>query len=183
MPEEPSERIGCRRASQPLKSPTTWTSGAAGAQTANDVPRHALELAHVRAEPRPQLLVAALADQVQVEVADRRQEAVGILELDRAEVLVVDLERVVQRQLDAVDDALEDPGGVDRLERMGLAVDHGAHRRGGRAHRADDDAAGLWMRPEDRVRVGVLAPGEALEVWGGGGGHRLLLPFPASAPT
>src|SRR5579871_896529 len=38
IPEEPSERIGCRRPSHELKSPTTATERAFGAQTANAVP-------------------------------------------------------------------------------------------------------------------------------------------------
>ena len=70
MPPEPSERIACSRPSQELKSPTTLTARAAGAQTANAVPLDALVLAHVGAEALVQLLVAALADQVQVELAD-----------------------------------------------------------------------------------------------------------------
>ena len=37
-PELPSTRIGCRRPSQPLKSPTTRTARAPGAHTANEVP-------------------------------------------------------------------------------------------------------------------------------------------------
>src|SRR4029079_19201602 len=37
-PDAPSERIGCRRPSQELKSPTTETERAFGAQTANAVP-------------------------------------------------------------------------------------------------------------------------------------------------
>ena len=38
MPLDPSERIACRRPSQELKSPTTLTARADGAQTANAVP-------------------------------------------------------------------------------------------------------------------------------------------------
>ena len=58
---------------------------------------HAVELAHVRAEPLPQLLVAALADQVQVELADRGQEAVRVLGGDLV-AAVVDLVAVGERQ-------------------------------------------------------------------------------------
>ena len=58
----------CSRPSQKLKSPTTETERAAGAQTANDVPAHAVDLAHVGAHLRPQLLVAAFAEEVLVEV-------------------------------------------------------------------------------------------------------------------
>ena len=38
IPEEPRARIGCSRPSQELKSPTTRTARALGAQTANAVP-------------------------------------------------------------------------------------------------------------------------------------------------
>ncbi len=41
-PELPSERIGKYRPSQWLKSPTTETRLALGAQTANDTPMHAI---------------------------------------------------------------------------------------------------------------------------------------------
>ena len=76
----PIERIACRRPSQELKSPTTLTARAAGAHTANAVPVHALMLDDVGAEPLVELLVAALADQVQVELAERRRERVGVLD-------------------------------------------------------------------------------------------------------
>src|SRR5437016_5734433 len=38
IPDPPSDRIGWSRPSQPLKSPTTPTEAAFGAQTANDTP-------------------------------------------------------------------------------------------------------------------------------------------------
>ena len=38
MPDAPRERIGCSRPSQPLKSPTTLTERAFGAQTAKETP-------------------------------------------------------------------------------------------------------------------------------------------------
>ena len=54
------------------------TERAAGAQTANAVAGDAVDLAQVRAEALVELLVAALAGQVQVELAERRQERVGV---------------------------------------------------------------------------------------------------------
>ena len=83
MPLEPSERIGCSRPSQKLKSPTTDTDRARRRPDGERGARDALELAHVRAEALPELLVAALADEVQVELADRRQEAVRVVERER----------------------------------------------------------------------------------------------------
>ena len=164
-----------------MKSPTTWTARAAGRPDGERRAADAVELAHVRAEARPQLLVAALADQVQVELAERRQEAVGVVERDRAEVGVVDLERVVQRQLGPVDEALEHAAGVDLLERDRSRPSTTARTAAAAGRRARiDHAVGVRMGAEDRVRVVVLAADEALEIWGGGDGHRLRLPFPAS---
>ena len=75
---------------------------------------HALVLEGVGAEARVELLVATLADQVQVELAERRQERVRVVDRELAARAVVDLELVAQRQLGARELALEDPGGVDR---------------------------------------------------------------------
>ena len=64
---------GERASFQPLKSPTTLTARAFGAHTANAVPVGPVDRARMRAERVPQPLVAALADQVQVELAERRE--------------------------------------------------------------------------------------------------------------
>ena len=82
MPDAPSERIGCRRPSQPLKSPTTLTERAFGAQTANAVPatpstsRTCAPSFSYSCSWRPS------RGEVQVELAERRQERVRIVELD-----------------------------------------------------------------------------------------------------
>jgi hypothetical protein len=91
-------------------------------------------LAHVRAERLPERLVAALPEEVEVDVADRGQEAVGVAHGEGAVGAVVDLELVVERQRRVGDDALEEPGGVHPLERRGLA--------------AHDDVDGLRVGPE-----------------------------------
>jgi hypothetical protein len=105
---------------------------------------HALVLHHVRAEPGVDLLVAALARQVQVELTDGRREAIGVLDPERPAGVrpVVDLELVDERQLRLRHHALEQPVGVGRLElgnRLVLHVDR--HRLGRRPDRADDDTA------------------------------------------
>ena len=93
----------------------------------------------MRAEALPQLLVAALADEVEVQLADRRQEAVGVLGRDRP-VAVVDVVAVGERQLDAREPALEHAAGVDLLHLDGLAaVRHDGDGGGGGAPRAHDD--------------------------------------------
>ena len=70
MPEAPSVRIGCTRPSQAFKSPTTLTERADGAQTVNADAGRAVDGARVGAEPLPQRLVAALAHEVKVELAE-----------------------------------------------------------------------------------------------------------------
>ena len=129
------------------------------------MPRDAVDLAHVRAEALPQLLVAALADQVQVELADRRQEAVRVLDRDRARLAVVDLELVGERQLRLREAALEDAAGVDLLERDGLALrrDDGDGGGGG-APCADDHAVAVGVRAEEGVRLRVLAGVQAIGI-------------------
>ena len=59
----------------------------------------AVELADVRAEPAVELLVAALAGEVEVELAERGRNAVRVVERERAPARVVDLEPVAERQL------------------------------------------------------------------------------------
>ena len=71
-------RIACSRPSQPLKSPTTETPAAVGAQTANATPLHAVVVDGVRAQPLPQPLVPALAREVEVQLPERGQEAVRV---------------------------------------------------------------------------------------------------------
>ena len=98
--------------------------------------------------------MAALADQVQVELADRRQERVGVLDRELAGVAVVDLELVVERQLGVLELALEHAAGVDLLElHARAAVGDRGDRARGRAQHAHDHAAVLRMRAEDGVRV------------------------------
>ena len=125
----------------------------------------ALELAHVGAEALPQLLVAALADEVQVQLADRRQEAVRVLGLHRP-VAVVDLVAVGHGQLDAGEPALEDAAGVGQLERDGVAVVHhdgdGARRGSERAHH--DGAVAVRVGAEVGMRLRVLAGEQAIGV-------------------
>ena len=56
----------------------------------------------VGAELVVDVLVTPLADQVEVEFADRRREGVGILDRERPGVAVVDLELEVERQLGVI---------------------------------------------------------------------------------
>ena len=81
-PDEPSTRIGASLPFQPLNSPIRLTPLALGAHTANDTPSTTPsargEGARMCAKDFPEPFVAALAEQVQVDLAQRRQEAVGV---------------------------------------------------------------------------------------------------------
>ena len=83
MPLDAERRIGWTRPSQPLKSPTTWTALARGRpqgeRNAPDVAQRSGVVAHVGAEHGPQLLVPALVDEVPVDLAEGRREAVGVV--------------------------------------------------------------------------------------------------------
>ena len=123
-PLEPSERIGCRRPSQELKSPTTLTARRPAPTPRTRCRRRRRCSRDVRAEPVVELLVAALADQVQVELAERRRERVRVVDRERAGVAVVDLEPVAQRQLGVLErrPRTRRRGGSARARRARLAV-------------------------------------------------------------
>src|SRR5665647_3372566 len=63
-PVDPNERIGCTEPSHSLKSPTTRTARAFGAQTANEVPRTGpmgpVSYTHLRAHETDSYLVCRL---------------------------------------------------------------------------------------------------------------------------
>ena len=103
---------------------------------------------------------------MEVQVAERRQEAVRVADGERAAVLaVVDLELVVERKRRARDGALED-ALFDVFERRGLAVlEPGGDGACRRAERADDDAAvAVRMGAEEGVGIRGLARRELLGV-------------------
>ncbi len=105
------------------------------------------------AELLVQLLVPALHDEVQVELAERRQERVRIALRERVAVRVYDLDLVLERQLRLREHRFPEPGGILQL-RLDRARLH-AHRLRLRPERAHDDAAVRLVRAEDRVRVGA----------------------------
>ncbi len=107
IPDEPSERIGCRRPSHELKSPTTATDARVRRPDRERGAGDAVDLADVRAEPLVERLVAALHREVEVELAERREERVRVAERERLAVGVLDLELVLERQAS--------PSGQQRL--------------------------------------------------------------------
>ena len=153
-----------------MKSPTTLTERADGAQTANAVPRDPVELAHVGAEPLVELLVAALTDQVQVELAERRREPVRVLDRERPRRPIVDLELVVQRQLGSWHRPFEYAPGVDLRELDDRPVVKArVDPASGRTQGPDHDAGSVGVRAEHGVWVGVLATDECVELLCGDG--------------
>ncbi len=159
-PDPPRERIGWTRPSQKFQSPTTRTARALGAQTANATPAMPVVRPGVGAEHLPQPAVAALAEQVQVELAERRPRPVGIVEDERGarsgRDAVVGLQPV---ELGAGGHlGLEDAGRVD----PGISM-----RRVSPSSPAGNDPHGdgvgpvgphhAVVEPEDPVGVAVLA--------------------------
>jgi hypothetical protein len=107
-----------------------------------------------RAERLPQLLVPALRDQVQVQLAERRQEAVRVRHLDRVVGGVAHLKRVRghgrQRQHTG-----EQPVAVV-VQLRGHPVRDDRDRLRVRAQHAKAHAAGHRVRAQQPVRVVVL---------------------------
>ncbi len=131
----------------------------------------------MRAEHPPQLLVTALVDQVDVDLAERREVAVGVVDQVRLAARIDHLEPVVGDVGD-VEDTAPDPA-VLVLEARPPAVVDGGDRVRERPQHPQRHGAVVHVRAEDRVRVPVLTAHELLEDVpvdgeGGGGGHRSL---------
>ena len=166
-PVLPSARIGCAQPVQPSKSPVTRTPCAVGRPHreagAGDRAGRGVVGAHVRAEHVPQALVAALADQVQVDLAERGQPAVR----------VVDDRRRARRSARPAGSPAAGPGTTPENRpaswtlTSGCAVAppslHDVHLVGVRAQHPDDGAVGVRVRAEHRVRVVVGAAEQAVD--------------------
>ena len=157
-PVDPSTRSGASLPSQLLNSPIRLTPLAFGAHTAKDTPSTTpsavAERPRVRAEYLPESFVATLGEQVQIDLAQGRQEPVRIGHggPERAAIgcRVTDLEPVVD-QVDERQRHREQPG-VDVLQRVPLAADQCGHHLGVRTERPDDGLVAVLVRAEDRVR-------------------------------
>ena len=136
----------------------------------------------VRPERVPEPLVAALGDEVEIELAERRKERVRVAHDDRRAVVVAGLEAIARERAPARQDALEHSRLVHARELDGLALlrQHAQRRRSG-PERAHDDAALARMRPEDAVGIGVLARDDALDLVCGRHAPRPLRSGPASS--
>ena len=118
----------------------------------------ALELALLRTESLPELLVAALSDQVHVELAERRRKRVRIVEDERRPVAPGRLQPVVERRLAAWEVGGEEPRAVDllHLDRSAALREH-AHRGCPGTEGAHDEPAALRMDAENAVWIVELA--------------------------
>ncbi len=133
---------------------------------------HALQHGRVGTEPLPQPLVPALADQVLVQLTERRQEPVGVVDLH--DVLAVgDLQPVGGQPLGARprrraglsgQGALEQAGRVDPLQDLAPTVGQDAHLARVGAPGPDAHLAGLRMGAEQAVGLVVLPTHQALDL-------------------
>ncbi len=120
----------------------------------------------MRAERGPELLVQPFADQVQVELAERRSERVRVAHDDGHRIRVGDLEVIAGQRVHARQGGLEHARGMlqPEVHRLALLGQH-AHRRRRRAKRAHDEPAVGLVDAEHAVRIRVIARDEALGVF------------------
>ena len=129
-------RIGWRRPSQPLNSPITLTRWALGAQTAKAVPATPSIVARVRAQLLVEAEMGALGQEIDVDLAQHRREAVGVLDQPLLARRASRHEAVGEALAVARDRALEEARGMGhaRARPPGLAA-HAPARRAPRAGR------------------------------------------------
>ena len=121
---------------------------------------------HVGAQDVPELLVAALVDQVQVDLAQRGQEPVRVVEDDRL-ATVLGGDPVVGDVRDgehADPDPLVLVAEVGFSPRSGRVVVQDHHPGRERLQDPDRDAALVGVRPQHGVRVSVLATDDLVEL-------------------
>ena len=120
----------------------------------------------MRAEHLPQSFVAALGEQVQVDLAERGQEPVRIgHRMDNrriAAALVADLQPVVS-QVRERQRHREQPG-LDVAEHVPLAADQGHHLDSMRPVGPHHRVVAVFVGAQDRMRVVVLAGQQAVQV-------------------
>jgi hypothetical protein len=115
----------------------------------------------VRAEHLPELLVPALADEVQVDLAEAREETVRVVVGVRA-AFVRHLEPVVgdlRHRQHAGEDAVPLPREFDPL-----AAEHHGDAVGPRSRHTDRHGAVVRVGAEDRVRVVMVTGEQAVEL-------------------
>ena len=159
-------RIGPRRPSQPLKSPTTETRRACGAQTAKLTPATPSWSMGWAPSRVVELAVGAFDQQVVVHRPQHRPEAERIVETPRA-AGVGGVQAIGDRGGRALGQAFEHPIWMARLEngdqpsvrRAGLQ----RGRRGGR-RRGSPRPPGTACGPSDREWIAVTRFGDGLDL-------------------
>lgn len=118
--------------------------------------------ARMGAEYLPEPPMSSFAEQVQIEFADGRQEAVSVGG-QHGPAARIRHDQAVVPQIRKFDHALEDPV-ADGAQRMVDAADARRHRIGMGAKGSDHRTVRMRMRAEDRVRVGVGTGGQQHQI-------------------
>ena len=114
----------------------------------------------MRAEPLVELLVTPFHGEVEIELAERRQERVRVADGERVPVRVLHLELVLERQSRLGQQRLPEAVRVLQLGLDARRLD--AHRLRLGPQRAHDDPAVLGLvGAEDAVRVGAEVDGHS----------------------
>ena len=125
------------------------------------------------AEELPEIAVVALAEEIEIHVAERRQEAVRVSALPGVAVAEAEAEPIVARWIDPGQEEREEAAAL-RLQRQPVAVWSETIRDDRIGMKCADDRAGLAVRvgrvkPENRMRTRMLAGEESCAI--GGANH------------
>ena len=143
-----------RRPSQKLKSPTTLTRRAFGANTAKATPSTPSMHDRMRAELVVELEMRAFAEQIEIEVGQNRRKAIGVLQLDT--VVAETHAQPIVRPASSDAGRRTSPASWMRCKRgFVAAVANDRDVRGVRKKNANHRNAVLDMGAEIAERVGV----------------------------
>ena len=141
----------------------------------------------MRAEHLPKLLVAALADEEEIDLAKRRRKAIGVVMLVLDPVAPRGQDAVVHRRGGVGAQAGPDPVGLVREIDDDVVLEAHAHRGGERAHRANAQTFRLEVLPEEvmgllmaTVRQRPAGSGQRTVGGGAHGDSSLALPVAGS---
>src|SRR5205085_11927688 len=127
-------------------------------------PEYALGMARVRAEALPDALVTPFRDQVGIELAEGGEEAVRITQREARATAIVDLQKVTEDLLAAVQASLEYPTLPVARGHFASEVRQDGDAFRVRAKRADHDAIAVGMDPEHRMRIRMSQLHQALDL-------------------
>ena len=133
---------------------------------------HAGDFADVGAQRVVELVVGALADQVQVKFGQHRREGVGVGEFADVAVLPADTQAIIARPGRLGDfggeQGLEDSAGLDALGRNLTSENHNCDLGGMRLDRANHESAVSVtfdrVRPEVSEWVAMFGPQQKLRI-------------------